>query len=620
MNPLFELSAGPVELSGTGLQAGLLAVTLLGFVWVVSLAHQRLRAASLGRRLLVQGSHALLLFACVLLLIPPSLITVGSQDVVLLTEGSGAPSGNGAPTYAFGIEVPADGVQRLRTPGQLLVESPDVSQLAVYGHGLSQAQWQQLPVGLPVEWLAPTLRGVTHIDWPARVAIGETVSVTGQLRGDADGTIYALALRDPAGVVVDEQALVAGDDFSLRAVPVAPGTVIYRLQLSVGDQLVSDDPVGVQVISPDLARFHIVQSAPSFETRQFSNWASDHGAAVMIQTQISRERDLLQRVNLDASEPAGLVAEVLGLADLLLMDGRRWASLSVVERAVVLEAVREGLGLVLTLDDAMSEWISAQRGALGISVSRDSDDQPRSLEGQYLDEQSPLPVAPWRIETVTAQSLTRSTAGEVLESVYQVGEGRIVVSRLTERHRWLTGGDRSQYTRYWASMVASAGRPDDRAQWLLPESTAGLRVGERMAFCATYAEAEPLSVRLSPIANLADGHAGAPLALTSHHSGTTEACAFVWPATTGWHRLDLVDAAMQVRDVLWVNILGEAEFRTDVLARRQLATSARRALAGSLEVAQAFEVQQPLARWWAWVLMLLALTPLWVERRLAQLD
>ena len=632
MTPVWTLAFGKIVWPFSG--ATLLALTLLlpVFGWVMWRAQRRLQAASAVLRAGVVALNALAYVALLLLLAPPEWPLVDRERVVLVTEGAESLDDlkQSTATYLLGdsLMYGSTGLLVLTTPAQLRLKHPGLDELALKGHGLDKSQWSTLPIDVPIDWSPPPLAGLVALDWSTVLDPGTPLLVTGELRLAGRTATAEVRLQDPAGVTVDRSVLSDDDVFALRTVPRALGAVTYRLQLLEDGAVTRDEPVTTYVRDVELARLLVMQSAPSFETRQLANWAADRGSRLLIDTGISRDRSLVQRINLPESAPSTIDAPMLAATDLAVVDGRRWVQLDVTLRESLLSAVEDGLGLLLLLDESLAAWLDnhpEMREWLGVRLARVEGEASYRLAGVGGDESevdepnAALPAAPWRIDTVDAQTLTRAESGAVLESWRAYGRGRLALSRLRERHRWATSGDRSVFARYWARILQTLGRPGVTPKWRPTPAPTTLRVGQRIMFCANLVDEKPLTFRFAPLNTEAlEDAAVIEQPLTPHSEGSAQGCGFVWPDQSGWHSLTLVRENGETTDRVLQWVFGDDVHRADRFARRQSAT-ARRLAASPDEPAKPAPVYEPISPWWGWGLLVLALAPLWLERRLSQL-
>jgi len=185
---------------------------------------------------------------------------------------------------------------------------------------------------------------------------------------------------------------------------------------------------------------------------------------------------------------------------------------------------------------------------------------------------------------------------------------------LRERHRWASGGEQSDFSRYWANLLRSVGREAGEAHWLSPPADYLPRPGRRQLLCAAGEGALALRVQ-SPGAPGVD--TAQRLAMQPHASGAPLHCGQFWPAAPGWYVLSLLTEDGSSADEMRLKVMAPEQWRVARLAQREQAT-AERAERLPQDV-KAPGLPRPLSSWWAWACLLLVLVPLWLERRLHDL-
>lgn len=561
--------------------------------------------------------------AVALLLVPPGVTRDADATVTLITEGANADaaeaSGPGGQRFVLdsraGMTAADAEGELLTTAGQLLLRRPDLDAMTVLGHGLDAGSWRTLPADLAVRFEPPPLIGPVQVQWTPRLALGQALTVSGVLRLEAPEQVARLELVDPAGLVAATTSAGAGQPFSLTTTPRGAGALDYQLRVSRGESVRFSEPVGVSVVAERGARLLVIQSAPSFETRRLANWAADTGHALVIHSRISRDRDLVQGINVDSEAPLERTASLYAETDLVLMDGRRWAGLPGGARETLLDAVRSGLGLVLLADQDLAAWLDtpAHASLLGLDLAPTPVGEPVWPRWPGLDPEQPLPLAPFRLEPAGARALTRGEDGMLLEAWQPLGEGRVMVSLLRERHRWATSGEASTFARYWARLLRQVAREDAQPRWFTPPADIRPRPGQRLTLCANLDEAT-LSLERRGADTVSP-----PVALVPHATGASVRCAVTWPKEPGWHVARLLDPAGTLRDELFLRVYGPEQWSSDRHAGRQAATRARASLS-PMEGDERRRVETPLSPWWAWSLLLLSAGALWLERRLHDLN
>lgn len=561
---------------------------------------------------ILNATACLAIFA---LLAPPALLRPASDSVTLVTEGAPTAPAAGAKAYvAPGAGDYGRVPEYLLDAGQLLLREPALGMLTVTGHGLDTAQWLQFPDDLDIRFDPPPLSGPVAAAWPRSLLQGEPLIVTGRYREDVSANATSVELLDPAGVAVAVHDLLSGDTFELITHPKAPGLLDYRLRV-VGDEgPLHTEPVPVYVRPGERPVLYILQSAPSFETRQLSNWAGDNGATVVTDTVITRGRELRQRVNADRLADDRLSPALLESTALAIIDGRAWAGLDAGRREWFETAVREGMGLLILADAELDAYLDRSDGLLqGFSLAereRSEDGYVPVWEGSASEQ--PLPLLGLELAHRDGVALTQVQSGEVVEAYRNTGLGRVAISVMRERHRWLTSGDAATYTAYWARLMGRLGRPAPLPYLLPPGDDTWPRPQRRTRLCAMAGDTD-VSFEVAPL----QGEPVLELESAAPSFGGPRRCAEFWPQHTGWHRARLyAGGAGEWQSEAYYYVFGEHEWQTQWRDSRQQATLQRSSAPAADDAAMTRMARVDIGPLWPWLLLMFSAGLLWLERRL----
>jgi hypothetical protein len=344
------------------------------------------------------------------------------------------------------------------------------------------------------------------------------------------------------------------------------------------------------------------------------NWAGDSGATVVVDTVITRGRELRQLVNAARLADDRLSPALLGQAGLAVVDGRAWAGLDTERRGWFEAAVRAGMGMLLLADGDLAAYLEEGdpllRGFGLAERERDPDGYVPVWEGSESEQQLPLPG----LELVhrDGAALTRIESGEVVEAYRNFGLGRVAISVLRERHRWLTSGDAATYTAYWARLMGQLGRPGPLPYLLPPADDSWPRPNRRVRLCAMAGDTE-MSFAVTPL----QGQPMLELASAAPSVGGPRRCAAFWPVRAGWHRARLhAGDADDWRSEGYFYVFGEHEWQTQWRYSRQQATLRRASAAAADLAAMTRTARVGIGPLWPWLAFMISAGLLWLERRL----
>ena len=591
----------------------IVAALLLSVVFLGSVVAARRRLGGRARWAGVAFLNATACLAIFALLAPPVLLRTASDSVILVTEGAQSTLAAGANAYvAPGAGDYGRGPGYLLDAGQLPLREPALGTLTVMGHGLETLQWLGFPDDLAIRFDPPPLTGPVDAAWPRSLGQGEPLIVTGRYLEDPSVNATTIELLDPAGVAVAEHDLLSGNAFELITHPKAAGLLEYRLRIVGNEGELHTETVPVYVRSGERPLLYVLQSAPSFEARQLRNWAGDSGATVVIDTAITRGRELRQRVNADQLVDDRLSPALLATAGLAVVDGRAWAGLEAGRREWFETAVREGMGLLILADGDLAAYLDDNDTLLqGFGLAereRNEDGYVPVWEGSESEQQ--LPLLGLELVHRDSAALTRIESGEVVEAYRNVGLGRVAISVLRERHRWLTSGDEATYTAYWARLLGRIGRPAPLPYLLPPADDTWSRPGRRSRLCAMAGDAE-VTFEVSP---LQDESVLKPRS-ASASSGGPRRCTEFWPVQPGWHRVGLY-ADSEQKSEAYFYVFGDDQWRTHRRYSRQQATLHRAATFAADEAEMTRTARVDIDPLWPWLVFMISAGLLWLERRL----
>ncbi|KRD39682.1 hypothetical protein ASE35_04945 [Lysobacter sp. Root916] len=500
------------------------------------------RGWRLGLLLIAQPLGAILLY---LALLPPRLpgeagtMVVATQGIADFAEGVAGdvrvvlPE---APATLEGERVPDLATALRRHPG--------TRRLRVIGAGL-EARDLDAASGLAIEFRPlPLPRGLTGLWLPRRIAAGDDFVVHARAHGLAGGSAELL---DPAGQRVDRVAVDANGALALSGSARGAGLAPFRLRLlDAQRKVVQDVELPLSVAAQTAPRILILAGAPSPELKYLRRWALDSGADLHTQISVGGGLQL-------GDAPIALNATGLANFDLAVLDDRSWEGLGAAQRAALIEAMRNGLGVVLRATGPLSESTRAQWRALGFNVDAgreaataklaldggaDEDairarlgpgsaDAPRARD-EAVPETPVLSRRVLRLESPRTQTLLRDAGGVALAVWREQGRGRVALWTLTDSFRLALAGRGDLHARLWNDLLAKVARAQSGGA---PDIDTEARPHRRMRLCGLSAGA-----RVS-------APDGSELVLPIDPASGAARCAAYWPRLPGWHTLRQGDRA-----------------------------------------------------------------------------
>ncbi|MEO6066138.1 MAG: hypothetical protein ABIP49_10220 [Lysobacterales bacterium] len=492
-------------------------------------------AALLTCSLVLHGAVATLLW---LTLFPPT-IRIAAETLVVLTARAQpwAERESRGRVVALPEAAARAGVERFADLGTALRRYPDTRRVRVIGEGLN-ARDRDAARDVVVEFVPATLPvGLLQIDAPAQVAQGARFRVHGHVAGVENPVAQ---LRDPAGAIVSSAKPDRNGRFTLMVVARAAGKVDYQLRLLNRDRPVhADTRVPLQVVRGDRMRIDVLAGAPGPELKYFRRWATDAGLDV-------RSEIALGAGNKLRSTAASIERSRFADADLVVLDERALRALGEAGQTALLQAVRDGTGVLLRFTSALTpaertvlrRWGFAadSTAAAGTSLAQSQTQTQRARRARQMPVSSPANLAPLELPLHTRSHgivaldgiELRNQLDDAVLGLYRVeGRGRIGVWFVVDSYRMVLADRATEHGALWSRAVAEMARSATRPG--APQGiTASMRVGERQTLCGIETKAAVIAP---------DGRVSALFSTQAPVGAALRNCAGFWPRLQGWHAL-----------------------------------------------------------------------------------
>ena len=500
--------------------AALLLVAMLASAWQLA---RRWRATASAAPLpwslllAVQPTAALLLWLALFPL--PS--APADDTLVLATAGSTPAMLARLPARARVLALP----EAPRLPG--IARTPDLAgalraqpatRLRVLGQGLATRD-RDAARGLPTRFdPAPLPRGIVGLWRATDASAGLPFELTIELAGLQGGRVELL---DPADRVTASAVPDDSGRATLAAVAPVAGVVEYTLQVrDAGKRIVQRESLPVQVHDGARPRLLLLAGGPSPELKYLQRWAEDAGFAAQARVALGGGASL-------GANPTRLDPATLRAQDTVVLDDRAWRALDSDSRAGLLQAAREGLGVLVRLTGPVDSADQARWRALGFDIA--PADLPESV--QLTPASAALSRQPVRVTGAALQSNLRDATGEPLAAWRAFGQGRVGLAWFGDSYRLVLAGQRRLHAQAWSKLLGALTRAQATQPPWLEEAHA--RVGQRAVVCA-----EGDALKLS-------GPDGADIPIAPQSHGSIR-CAAFWPTAAGWHHARAGTATAQL--------------------------------------------------------------------------
>ncbi|MBD9470701.1 carboxypeptidase regulatory-like domain-containing protein [Pseudoxanthomonas sp. PXM01] len=495
--------------------------------------------------------------------------------------------------------------ERVPDLGTALRRHPEIHRIHVVGAGLEARDRDAVgDRGLAFS-PTPLPRGLVQLSPVATATPGAPFDVSGRVQGVPSATVV---LRDPAGQRIAASVPDAQGGFRVTGLARLPGPAVFRLEVLDAARSVVDTatvPVWTQADAPP--RVWALAGAPNAEWKYLRRWATDAGVPLHLQVSLGGGLQL-------GDAPLPMTADTLRRFDLVLLDARSAAALGDGQRAALAAAVRDGLGVLVRTDGALSPAVQRM---LGLSLAGNDeaefhlprpapdDDAWRARRGAgTTDTPVDADAVPAGLPTLSRRALRtastdaipllRDADGTAVAWRRAEGRGRIGAWTPTDTYALVLAGHPDAHAALWSQAVGMLARTTAEASHSLADDA---RVAQRVVLCDLADEAR-VTAPDGDVTRLQRDSA----------SGAAQ-CAGFWPRAAGWHQLGIGEttAPFHVRaadDAPTLHAMAVRE-QTQQLASRRPTGAATSTKEGT--------------RWpaWPWFLGFLAAAGLlwWLERR-----
>lgn len=432
-----------------------------------------------------------------LTLFPPPVGTAPGRLVVATHGAKPALRASGDIVVALPEAGALPGAVRVPDLGSALRLYPEPGRVRIEGDGLTQRD--RIPLDRPAEFApSPAPRGLIDLTLPKPVAPGARFTVAGQVGGAA-----TVELLDPAGAVVDQAPVPAGGRFVLSAAARAPGLALFDLRLK---DIAEHIEVPIETRAQRQPRVLVLAGAPSAETKYLRRWAQDAGIDLALDIDVGGGVVL-------GDPPTPITRASLAEVDLVVVDDRRWETLSPAARATLGAAAQEGLGLLLRPTGPLSAATRRDWTALGMPTAGNGEVSAFRLGGP-----TELELTRYDLASQAGVPMVQDKTGAPLAAWSPRGQGRVGLWIVADSYGLALAGHADRYGEMWSGLFSALARP---TEGLGARLDGVARPGQRAVLCGA---AGPIRV--------VD-----PSGVESRPVSGPRGCAAYWPRQAGWHRV-----------------------------------------------------------------------------------
>ncbi len=460
---------------------------------------------------------------------------------------------------------------------------------------------------------------------------------------------FKVSLMTPNNQIVGEQVVSDGDIVQFKITPKIDGLLTYKIAITHKNKILDEDFIFIEVTKQMNSRILILQSSPSFETKQLKNWASDQGATVVVNTNISPKVNLSRLTNVQQKNKMRynqltLDESLFDEFDLLVIDPHRFQLLNTKQKKSLKKSIEEGLGIIFLIDrhsvvqSLPLSKISGNELIVKEQIVNRKEvlvylSQSRSDRINENDLISNLSISIYKDSIKTKQNseqnvgnsvsaLVKDERNNTIVASITLGLGRVGYSLLKDTYRWLSNGEQEVHAQYWQHLIKNIARTksgiiewSDKYTFNRGSNDSLISIGEKSDLCFSIKLKEEDDYQ-SSISSLSDNEA-VNILLIKNQLLIDHFCVSYWSKESGWHELKVVDSENVEHSLyFYANIVNSWKANRQKLkieSTIKLQHKVDRNLMSKISVQT--QSSRPLNDWVYWLLIVVSLSIIWIEKK-----
>lgn len=484
------------------------------------------------------------------------------------------------------------------TKGRTLFLLTEVDSIFLLGHGMEPFDFWQVEHKSVAFLGGDANQGGQDISNKSELILGEPLELSATYANPVVGNWAVLA--DNGGNPLDSIPLEETESqlIQLSAEPKASGQFVYHLMEQDQDgQVVSNEPIPIQVKEGRPLKILMVNTFPTFETKYLKNFLTEKGHEVLARTQLTKGKYKFEYFNGASGTIYGFTSENLKDYDLLIIDTDSYTGLGRTSKEAMEEiSASEGLGIFIQADEGLFRLSESQ------SPFRFNKDYVTEIAlGQPMQT---LPKYPYAFqENLRTQEILLDSA--TVASYIPLQTGKVGTTLLQNTYQLLLDGQEALYTRIWTKILNNITREQETVLEWKP-LTQIPRLDEPFEF--------ELQTLLTDVEIITEEGARIPLLqdilIPSKFTGT------VYPRKTGWNQLQIANDSISP----WLYFVYD-DGQLQNIHQTQLRNANYQKFGSSStfdDSASASKKElQTIAPFWFYFVLLLSLGWLWLEPKLS---
>jgi hypothetical protein len=533
-----------------------------------------------------------------------------STIAILLTDGYSKDSlekYKGASLFSTDLAITKkdNKVQYIHNIAYFLTSKPDYQTLHIFGYGLESDELKSLKNKDLIFHPTALKNGVSSISWPEKIRSGEQLLVQGKYNNTSRPEVKLIL--QGLGTNLDSVTIRKDtwNNFELKCIPKHLDKAVYSLIALADKDTLSREKLPVIVKERESMRILILASAPDFENKFLKNWLAQQGYSLSVRTSISTAKYNTEFLNSRKNDLNRINTTLLNDFDILIGDMSELSRLSKLENQAVQNQVNQGMGLIIKAD-ASESGNGFYRKAFPIRENKQAIPKTIKLTWEGHSALKAILQGSSSIEILAqagTQSLVKNERGNILTNSKLFGQGKILMTVITDSYTWMLGNQEEDYSSLWSYILQKAARKKENTESLAVHFLPVINKDTGIEIQTETGNISRFQIK------------GKRIALKQHSLMSFQETGSFWAAESGWQSFQFENT-----DSNWFYVFDEKAW-TVVKASEKLKNtqnfieqSAKKITTGN-EAVQVYEdTIHPI---WFYILFILCCTYLWLEVKLS---
>lgn len=379
-------------------------------------------------RVAQSGDHIILLTKGYQQRVLESLMT--SSDQYKLYQMSSARQPTGYPYH------------RIRDIYELSLHADHIDQIELLGEGLRSYELKGLDRYTVNFYAGEIPPGIVDIKFANTTEVGKTTIIKGTTNRTKESKVILINNE----VKLDSVLLSTSGNFTFSLNPKATGRFNYQLQEYLGESIIGEYPIPIQVVPQQKLNILLINDFPIFDTRYLRNHLVKNGNELIVRNRYSKEKYSYEYYNSDNKISVDLASDRLKSFDMLFIDHLSLQNLTNRElRNIYLMVEKYGLTVLLQNVQKIS---SLARFKLFEGLSITESNKPHFViqkgisltEHQFQVSDSAIPIS-------STQSITS------LGGYKYLGIGKVGVLSFQNSYELILNGYQELYASLWFDIL-----------------------------------------------------------------------------------------------------------------------------------------------------------------------